>query len=148
MKYHETRVIVEMRQADGTWRRTAFVPLDHEQREILCGWILFAPPPEPDQAEPPDNSLSSAEDLWGLPDNALRDLLGSEQGELVGLQLQNFMPDFNEAIIQRFGSAALSEFYARRIGTFGMDADAFRALSLQEQNEFLMRFDQSETADQ
>lgn len=137
----EARLVVETRQPDGTWAPAATLSLaDEHRRETVAGWVTTDLTGAPDPGYLP----RCDRDLWFLPDDALRGLLDGERGEQVGVQLARFLPDFDDAIAQRFGGAVLSEFYARRVGTLGHDADTFRNLPPVEQADFIIRLGQDD----
>ncbi len=167
MKPPEARIVVETRQPGGEWSPTATIPLDDEQRATVSGWLLdvwdsFPPGSGPDEApevasaelgqddqpaftEPEavaeGDTWALGRELWGLPDDELREDLEGENG-LVAMfvALPEFLEDFEAAVARRFGKPLLTELYARRLDELGYDARVFRNLPPAEQTEYIDRF--------
>ena len=146
MKETEFRLVVETRQEDGSWVPTETLPLTDWRKKVVADWITA----DKTGTVPSANAVlagdfpHSDQDLWFLPDDVLRNLLDGERGEQVGMKLVSLLPDFDEAVAQRFGKATLFEFYARRLGSLGHDADIFRNLPPAEQAEYIARFVQDD----
>ncbi len=167
MKSPERRIVVETRQPGGDWSPTATIPLDDEQRATVSEWLFdvwfnFSPEYKPSEApevapaefeqddqpaftEPEavaeGDTWALGMELWGLPDDELREDLEGENGlAAMFVALPEFLEDFEAAVARRFGKTLLTELYARRLDELGYDARVFRNLPPAEQTEYIDRF--------
>lgn len=141
----EVRIVVQIRQSNGEWRDSAAIPLDDEKRKTVCGWVSGEGLnfwPEPTAAEPvfAESEPVTDEELWSLSDDDLRRTLEGEDGLVAGAALAAYLPDFDGAIIQRFGQPLLFDLLARQLDQFGLDGDAFLNLPPAMQQEFIAGF--------
>ena len=113
--------------------------LTAEQCEIVTEWVktdldrLVVP------CEPSQVAILDGEELWGLPDPELEQLLKSSWGAVIYNRLCLSVTMIDLMLEARFGEELVVDVGARVFDQQGLDGDIYRNLSRKERLEFQAR---------